>query len=384
MIKEIDLGDVAYFRMEFIDPLLKKKVLTASKDCNQAFFDNLSDLTDDKGRIVVKNIFFKDNKIKNIRNVVFEDCVFENTKLLFNGSVNANLKFTGCVGHKSSFINLPEDTEMDFKGTNINMDRCKFAKTILKISLIESKVTGLTLGDNKKFSNFSFSKFKKCTFNNCWFINIGISDSNFIECNFEFVKFENVDFRDTKLNGSSFSECFLFHPKFHSIYLGESGENDDQLGKYSIELRGLDSFTNWSNLRGISSFPLFSISWITLAFTLGLIAAIMSSTQITQNWPEPFKISFHPSFRLLLLAIGSFLLAFSSSIFAFFCPPEIQSYSLTQWVYSQNKRQLPYLVISTKYRLAQYICLLTLILGGTIALWLMLEQVLLVIDLLFS
>jgi len=88
--------------------------------------------------------------------------------------------------------------------------------------------------------------------------------------------------------------------------------------------------------------------------------------------------------RTTLLFVSSIFLAIGSTIFKVACPSRIQEFSETQWVEQHGHPRLHYLAVSMSWRSwrrpAQWATAFFTLLGGLLALWLMIDSIKLAIS----
>jgi len=123
------------------------------------------------------------------------------------------------------------------------------------------------------------------------------------------------------------------------------------------------------------------VSWSALAFSLIYLYYIdlLNHTQFLQfiDYPIPTPV------RMVWVLRSSLLLVIGSTLYTTVCPARVQEFSETQWVEQHRHPRLLYIAEKLRRRWVQWPTLITTVVGGLIALWLVCERLIQLIDYIF-
>ena len=186
---------------------------------------------------------------------------------------------------------------------------------------------------------------------------INLRRASLSKCNLRKRNLKNADLREanlhsarlqnTNLTGVDLSEAKLTDVKFHGAIFHDTilhrltyrDEHDRYLDGTDIIIIPSRRYRllNWSNLRGIGAFPLFGVSWISLATSLIIINGIgfLNEKEFIEAFDYPVPI---PE-RAFWILISSILLAIGSTTYRISCPARVQEFSEIQWIKKSNQRR---------------------------------------------
>lgn len=253
--------------------------------------------------------------------------------------------------------------EAKFNGSNLI--RASFKKAILPKAEFgeEAVLEGADLSEaelrevcfdkaNLKKANLAFAKLRKANFHQAQLDQATLENSDLTGADFLKMKIT----ANTNLSRIRFEED-------HNVNL----DNSD-----TILLPHVDRI-DWEKLRYIGDYPLFGVSWTAFAISLTVINSIgfLNDSKIMTTIKEyPIPI---PE-RMIWILISCLLLVVGSTLFKFFCPPEVKHFSEAQWVEQHRKPRLIYISHKIKRRWARVITATFLGIGSFMAAWLILEK----------
>ncbi|MGP6087906.1 pentapeptide repeat-containing protein [Antarctobacter jejuensis] len=189
----------------------------------------------------------------------------------------------------------------------------------------------------------------------CELVNISLSGSNLTN-----VAFENCTFIRAELSDAIYENVKVTRPVFkHYDPIG------DDLDRVNF---GWNSwFFDWAKLRILSKIPMFSISWSTLLGSLAVMNIIgwgSANRNKLSTVVEPLNM---PT-TLVELFIAALFLAIASTLYSFYCPPQIKEISETEWADKQDKPRLKYYSNRFPYRWSERAAIVAIYTFGTFGL----------------
>jgi hypothetical protein len=186
------------------------------------------------------------------------------------------------------------------------------------------------------------------------------------ECNVSQSTLFNVEFSDlVSWHGTSIdSKTSLKSVVFTAVY--------DVINDASETIRYssfLDFLSSWKRVHFLSKFPVFGISWLAFVLSVLLVnsVALLNSHRFVQTLEYPIPI---PE-NIGLIILSSLLLGVSSGIYKSVCPEILQNFTEAQWVYEHRHPRIKYLIASLSAKCWRRSCMLLLLLGGFIAIYIL-------------
>lgn len=282
----------------------------------------------------------RDLRFANIPNLKISGKHFKNAELAFinlQGSILRDADFTGA---QLNFANLHKTKIWNGKFNDADLSRAYLTEA----DFANSDFRNASL----PFANFSGAYLESVSFYNA--ILSGVNFTNTI--------LYQVDIRKSKLSGI--------------VYLSKHEALLDYSDDLIIDSR--NKILNWSDLRKIGQLPLFGVSWSSLVISLFIINTIelLNNTKLVEVLNYPIEI---PQ-RMSLILIDSILLVIGTTLFKLFCPIRIQEFTESRWVEDIGRPRLQYLYSSWQRKLIQIPTLIFSVIGGGLAIYLIMEQLL--------
>lgn len=184
-----------------------------------------------------------------------------------------------------------------------------------------------------------------------------------------------ADLTSADLSNARFTGAKLESTKFWHITFVRGHANMID-GSDAIQFGRRDRWLNWARLRKVGQFPLFGVSWG--AFLMALITintiALLNENRFVQSLHYPIPVPL----RSMLILLSTALLVVGSTVYRLKCPDRIQTFSETEWVEQHKQPRLLYLAENLNrwgwMGRWQWICTVSIGLGGFLALWLIGER----------
>lgn len=287
-----------------------------------------------------KNFFGWDFSRISFSDSVFDSCSFDSCKFRQNS-------ISGCEFFACSFNNTDWSSpqqKISLNRSSFNSCEFEYSKiyslSVYDVDFFECSFRNLTLGA----SGFEKVRFRECDFSNSriWGIVFG----------------HPITWDDCKIDSKTTFKDVQFEPNYDVV-------NDaSETIKYSSFL---DLFFNWKRIHFMSNFPVFGVSWsafVISIFLVNSIAAINSSRFIkTFDYPIPIPES------IGFIIVSSLMLGLSSAIYKIKCPEILQNFTEVQWVYEHKHPRVQYILGALTTELWRMSCMILLLLGGAIAVY---------------
>jgi uncharacterized protein YjbI with pentapeptide repeats len=247
--------------------------------------------------------------------------------------------------------------ETDFSEANVSaavlrgvkLPDANFTKANLKESLLaDAELNG---------ADFSFADLE-----NAWFTKSSLRFANFTRTNLASAKLTHTDL----------TCCTIIDAVMDGIEYSSEHEAMTDGSDHIITSRR-NRVLNWSKLRRLGQFPLFSVSWGALALSVLAINLIGASNNIlvVDEWIN-YQIPI--SLRMSLILLDSILLVTGTTIFKLGCPVRVQEFSESQWVEEHRQPRLLYLREKWSGHVLQWLTLVFIAAGALVGLGLIGEQ----------
>ena len=243
--------------------------------------------------------------------------------------------------------------------------------------------------------------FHDCVFQNCTFIRkdnangIEFSKCTFDKCRFEAGDFGILKIKDSKIRNSNFARGL--HVSFLRMQNIQGIETCTGVENIEIESPGMRRVVqddlaaapipfmyrqfSWAKLRGFGSLPFFGFSYVGTAIILFLLSVIelynsqLMSFHAWSNLSEGsgalagLVTRFHViklDWQTPWLLVGTVLLIFASTIYAWKCPERVKEFSLERWTNELGKEAINYVPLTWRNPVLRVICGTCFYAGGTI------------------
>jgi hypothetical protein len=215
-----------------------------------------------------------------------------------------------------------------------------------------------------------------------------LSDTNLSNVDLTRANLQHANLIDANLSGTDLTEVEAAHTRWdrarisRSTVLGTLRFHHDHPslddGTETLVVPKRDRTLNWGIIRTLGSLPLFGLSYF------GLTAAILVILGVDfVNDLELVERDILVPARMTALFWSSLLLAIGSTMYRIACPDRVQEFSETQWVEQHGRPRLLYLAEGFARRAWQWPTTFFLVVGGVLALWLLVDRVVAVLGALY-
>ena len=301
-----------------------------------------------------------------LSNIEFENCTF-------NDSLSKG-KFEGC-----NLVIALSDTKLSnciFIDCDLTIDALRNKNDFDTVNFVNCAIGSSRFNGELKNTTFENCKLQGTKFNGSTF-----SDVKFLsDCNLEYTVFDGttlgtVDFSNSNLNSASFTNIqkvdisFRSDAVIHNIRLDAANHRRDEEFNYRFKWH----LTNWEFQKLLGNAPVFTASWIGLAFITLMLSSInyLNETEILNTistYPIPT-----PN-RLVILMFAILFLFIGSVIFKAACPSDVQEYSLSKWVREMEKSRIHFEHMKIKNLKSRRASFFLLFSGGLVVFYFVLER----------
>ncbi len=286
-------------------------------------------------------------------NVIFANCNFINCN--FRHSFLTSTKFENCNFFNCNFNNANLKPFYNQENRNFiepaSAQNCVFDKCTMKDMRAYSFILGATTISNCNLMGTIFENLS--TFSRNSFVN-----SNLQNVVFKFPNFSDILWDKVQFNHKT---------KFHLASFGSSYPIVNDKAEHIVYTK-IDFFSNWGRFRFISGLPIFSVSWVALIsslFIVNSLSALNVSEYLTVvNYPIP-----KPT-QIGLVIFDSFLLIVGSTLYKFYCDPDIQNFSESEWVIEHRQPRPLYKSKILQKPIQRLLCFWFMLSGGLLCLYL--------------
>ena len=213
-----------------------------------------------------------------------------------------------------------------------------------------------------------------------------LSEANLSGADLSEANLDGADLYGANLDGADLSRAYLTKTRWNGTYLSNKtnfreskfGSEHDVIRDSSdtICFSWRDQHINWSHLRAIGRFPLFGVSWGTLAFTILMINTIDRLNKLAEEHISLLIFYYQIPIpeRTWWILISSILLVIGSTLYRISCPQRVQEFSETEWVEKYGHPRQLYLNESLSKPIIQWPVLFFTVIGGLIGIGLVIDR----------
>jgi Pentapeptide repeats (9 copies) len=238
------------------------------------------------------------------------------------------------------------------------------------------------------YANLTNAKFFECNFSGANFDNAKLTNTEFLECKldnarFSFTGLNNAVFLNVTLNGADFQQTPSL-PRIAKITLSaKSNSVGPKIDPQNVP--PIDRYLSWENLRFLSHVQLFLPAYMSLFISIFYLSAIALynsllgklNTIVSINSPGIAGLQFDPilpGWRHTAVVIAFSALSIASTTYLA-APSRSREFSFDQWVWELRQPALLYHHASWSRRPMRITCFVSLVIGGSISLLLLLSAV---------
>ena len=224
-----------------------------------------------------------------------------------------------------------------------------------------------------------------------------VAGTSFLECDLTNVKFSRAilnraNFRAAHIRNVDF-ERSIGLSSCKNLILCHLSPGEDVVSLDYLEIPIWDKYISWLFIRKFGKLPLFvpayfslivlCVYYYILAFyddmviQLHIVSGKLQAAQPYRNLVDlilPLITPAVPTFRSILLIIATLSFAVATTLYALFCPARIQEFTAEQWEFSLRQSRFYYICTSWNNRVIRIVCALAYFVGGSVASYLIIEN----------